>query len=96
MVLDVEYVNSETGPFVDSADSLDVYFKVNMSTNTDFNPETQTVHMAGTLEGWSHSIVMNREGDSFYYNYHWRGAAVSEAPVAVEYKFTLGDWSGTH
>lgn len=95
-VLDVEYVNSETGPFTDVADSLDVYFRVNMATNTDFNPETQQVHMAGSLEGWSHSIVMNREGSSTYYNYHWRGAASTEAPVEVYYKFTLGDWSGTH
>ena len=95
-VLDVEYVNSETGPFTDDADSLDVYFRVNMATNTDFNPETQQVHMAGSLEGWSHTIVMNREGTSSYYNYHWRGAAVADAPVAVEWKYTLGDWSGTH
>ena len=95
-ILEVGYVNSETPPFTDVADSLDVYFRVNMSTNTDFDPATQTVHMAGSLEGWSHSIVMNREGDSDYYNYHWRGNAVADAPVGVEYKFTLGDWSGTH
>ena len=95
-VLDVDYVNSETAPFEDVADSLDVFFRVNMSTNTDFDPETQQVHMAGSLEGWSHNIIMNREGDSDYYNYHWRGNAVAEAPVEVQYKFTLGDWSGTH
>ncbi len=95
-VLLVEYVNSETAPFVDVADSLDVYFRINMSTNTDFNPATQQVHMAGSLEGWSHSIVMNREGESSYYNYHWRGNAVAEVPVEVQYKYTLGDWSGTH
>jgi len=95
-VLPVDYVNSETPPFDDVADSLDVYFRVNMSTNTDFDPATQTVHMAGSLEGWSHSIVMNREGTSSYYNYHWRGNAVAEAPVEVQYKYTLGDWSGTH
>ena len=95
-VLSVGYVNSETPPFDDVADSLDVYFRVNMSTNTDFDPATQQVHMAGSLEGWSHSIVMNREGTSSYYNYHWRGNAVAEAPVDVAYKFTLGDWSGTH
>lgn len=95
-VLPIDYVNSETPPFVDVPDSLDVYFRVNMSTNTDFDPATQQVHMAGSLEGWSHSIVMNREGDSDYYNYHWRGNAVAEASVDVAYKFTLGDWSGTH
>ena len=95
-VLPVDYVNSETPPFVDVADSLDVYFRVNMSTNTDFDPATQQVHMAGSLEGWSHSIVMIREGTSSYYNYHWRGNAVADAPVEVQYKYTLGDWSGTH
>jgi len=94
-VLPVDYVNSETPPFDDVADSLDVYFRVNMSTNTDFDPATQQVHMAGSLEGWSHSIVMNREGTSSYYNYHWRGNAVAETPVEVQYKFTLGDWLGT-
>lgn len=95
-VLPVDYVNAENPPFEDVADSLDVYFRVNMSTNTDFDPATQNVHMAGSLEGWSHSIVMNREGESSYYNYHWRGNAVADAPVEVQYKFTLGDWSGTH
>lgn len=95
-ILDVDYVNSDTGPFEDDPDSLDVYFRVNMSTNTDFNPETQQVHIAGSLEGWSHSIIMTREGDSDYYGYHWRGFAVADAPVAIEWKYTLGDWSGTH
>jgi hypothetical protein len=94
-VLDVEYVNAATPPFVDNTDSLDVYFRVNMSTNTDFDPATQQVHMAGSIEGWSHSIIMNREGDSDYYNYHWRGNSVADAPVAIEWKYTLGDWSGT-
>ena len=98
MVLPLDYVgaNIDSPPFTDVADSLDVYFKVNMSTNTDFDPATQQVHMAGSLEGWSHSIVMNQEGSSSYYNYHWRGNAVTDAPVEVQYKFTLGDWSGTH
>ena len=31
-----------------------------------------------------------------YGSYHWRGAAASDTPLTLNYKFTLGDWSGTH
>jgi hypothetical protein len=100
-VLALEYVNYQgwifKGPEPNPEDdTLDVFFKVNMSTNTDFNPLTQQVHMAGSLEGWTHSIVMEPWPGGPYWVYNWRGAAVADAPVEVEYKFTLGDWSGTH
>ena len=31
-----------------------------------------------------------------FYGYHWRGIKNSEVPDTFNYKFTLGDWSGTH
>ena len=58
--------------------------------------------MAGDLESemtgggdWSHGIVMTDLGNG-YYGYHWKGAKNSEAPITLNYKFTLGNWSGTH
>lgn len=94
--LAVDYVGNGDTPFTDDPDTLDVYFRVNMATNTDFNPATQNVHIAGSLEGWSHTIVMEQEASSSYYNYHFKLAPVDSAPVTVEWKYTLGDWSGTH
>ncbi len=94
--------DNDSPPYEDDADSIDVYFVVNMSNNFDFDPNTQKVHMAGDLESqvtggndWSHGIVMTDIGDG-YWAYHWRGAKNSERPVTLNYKFTLGDWSGTH
>ena len=94
--------DNDSPPYEDDPDSVDVYFVVNMSNNLDFDPNTQKVHMAGDLESqvtggndWSHGIVMTDIGDG-YWAYHWRGAANSERPVTLNYKFTLGDWSGTH
>ena len=94
--------DNDTPPYTANADSIDVYFRVNMSNNLDFDPNTQKVHMAGNLESevtgggdWSHGIVMDNLGNG-YYGYHWRGIKNSEVPDTLQYKFTLGDWSGTH
>ena len=93
---------NDAPPYTDNPDSVDVYFVVNMSNNLDFDPKTQKVHMAGDLESevtggndWSHGIVMTDMGDG-YWSYHWRGASSNETPLTLNYKFTLGDWSGTH
>lgn len=94
--------DNDAPPYTDNPDSVDVYFVVNMSNNLDFDPKTQKVYMAGDLESevtggndWSHGIVMTDIGDG-YWSYHWRGAAASDTPLTLNYKFTLGDWSGTH
>tara|TARA_B100001248_G_scaffold125881_1_gene94407 strand:- start:91 stop:2703 length:2613 start_codon:yes stop_codon:yes gene_type:complete len=94
--------SNDTPPYTANTDSIDVFFRVNMSNNLDFNPATQKVHMAGDLESemtgggdWSHGIVMTDLGGGFY-GYHWKGAKNADAPVTLNYKFTLGDWSGTH
>ncbi len=99
-VLQMAYVGHPYGvvPFEDDPDSLDVYFRVNMEHWIDqnlFDPAEDSVHIAGNLEGWSHSIVMEREGASGYYNAHYKVGPVG-TPFDVEFKFTLGDWSGTH
>ena len=94
--------DNDTPPYTANADSIDVYFRVNMSNNLDFDPNTQKVHMAGDLESevtgggdWSHGIVMDNLGNG-YYGFHWRGIKNSEVPDTLNYKFTLGDWGGTH
>lgn len=95
-VLPIDYVGHTDGaPFVDDPDSLDVFFRVNMSTNAAFNPETQNVHIAGSLEGWSHTIILDREGESDYFSGQYK-VGHKDSTVAIEWKYTLGDWSGTH
>jgi len=94
--------SNDNPPFTNQADSVDVYFVVNMSNNLDFDGSTQKVYMAGDLESevtggndWSHGIEMKDIGDG-YWAYHWRGAKSDDQPDTLNYKFTLGDWSGTH
>ena len=84
--------DNDTPPFTDKADSVDVYFVVNMSNNLDFDPKTQKVHRSRMLqvETIGHGIVMNDIGDG-YWSYHWRGAATTDLPITLNYKFTLGD-----
>lgn len=99
-VLEMGYVGHPFGvvPFEDDPDSLDVYFRVNMEhwiDQGDFDPAVDSVHIAGNLEGWSHTIVMEREETSGYYNAHYKVGPVG-TPFDCEWKFTMGDWSGTH
>ncbi len=99
-VLQMGYVGHpySVTPFEDDPDSLDVYFRVNMEhwiDQGDFDPAVNTANIAGNLEGWSHSIVMVREGTSGYYNAHYKVGAVGVNDT-LEWKFTMGDWSGTH
>jgi hypothetical protein len=81
-VLDLEYVNSETAPYTPT-DNIDVFFRVNMSENSDFTVGTDTVSIVGSFSSivdgvetglhgmWSPGkYVFQQEGTSSYYNYH--------------------------
>ena len=92
--------SNDAPPYTEKQDSVDVYFVVNMSNVKDYTG--QQVHMAGDLESevtggndWSHGIKMKDIGNG-YWAYHWRGIASDGNPDTLNYKFTLGDWSGTH
>jgi len=91
MVLPVEYVGHRDAPYTDDPAKLDVFFRVNMSTHPNFDPETQEVHIAGSMEGWSHTIILNREGDSDYWSGSYPVGDVG-TPVGINWKYTLGSW----
>ena len=91
MVVDLDYLGSGpdgSGSYT-STDAIDVLFRVNMSEHPDFNPETQSVYVAGNFQGWDPgSSMLTREGTSDY----WSIALPVEGGVDHEYKFTLGAW----
>ena len=69
-------------------EGIDVFFRVNMSQHSDFDPATQIVYIAGSVQEWDPgSSPLTREGTSDY----WSAALTVEAG-AHEWKFTLGDW----
>lgn len=81
-VLDLEYVNSETAPYTPT-ENIDVFFRVNMSENSDFTVGQDTVSIVGgfnsVVDGvetglngmWSPGkFTFQQEGTSSYYNYH--------------------------
>ena len=90
MTIDLDYLGSGpdgSGSYTPT-DGIDVLFRVNMSEHPDFDPATQSVYIAGSLQGWDPgSSPLTREGTSDY----WSAALVVEAG-AHEWKFTLGAW----
>ena len=90
MTIDLDYLGSGpdgSGSYTPT-DGIDVLFRVNMSEHTDFDPATQIVYIAGSVQEWDPgSSPLTREGTSDY----WSAALTVEAG-AHEWKFTLGDW----
>tara|TARA_Y100000748_G_scaffold304124_1_gene311925 strand:- start:1866 stop:3779 length:1914 start_codon:yes stop_codon:yes gene_type:complete len=90
MTIDLDYLGSGpdgSAPYT-ATESIDVFFRVNMSQHPDFDPTTQSVYIAGSVQGWDPgSSVLTREGTSDY----WSAALPVEAG-AHEWKFTLGAW----
>ncbi len=94
-MLDMQYVNATEAPFEDAVDSIDVYFRVNMSEQGDFNPDVHTLSIAGNFQGWTPGASpMTQEGTSSYWNLHARFAAVGDT-ANIEMKYTWGAWDGT-
>jgi hypothetical protein len=94
MVVDMDYLGSgpdNNNPPYTPTDDIDVFFRVNMSQHTDFDPATQSVYIAGAFQGWDPGASqLTREGTSDYWN-----IALQMDAAAYEYKFTLGAWDGT-
>lgn len=90
MTIDMDFLGAGpdgNAPYAPS-DSVDLYLRVNMSQHADFNPETQSVYVAGSFQGWDPgSSMMTQEGDSPYWNIHIQTHAADH-----EYKYTLGAW----
>ncbi len=94
-VLSMGYVNATAAPFEDATDSIDVFFRVNMSEQGDFNPEVHILSIAGSFQGWTPGASpLTQEGTSTYWNLHARFAAVGDT-ANIEMKYTWGAWDGT-
>ncbi|MBT3839381.1 MAG: T9SS type A sorting domain-containing protein [Candidatus Marinimicrobia bacterium] len=91
MVIDMDYLGrgpDNNNPPYTPSDSVDVYFRINMSQHTDFDPGTQSVYVAGSFQGWDPgSSMLTQEGDSDYWNIHIQTHAANH-----EFKYTLGAW----
>ena len=92
MVVDMDYLGSgpDGNPPYTPTDDIDVFFRVNMSQHTDFDPATQSVYIAGSVQDpvWDPgSSPLTREGTSDYWS-----AALAVPAGAHEWKFTLGAW----
>lgn len=99
MVLDLDYLGSgpdnNVPPYTPTADTVDIYLRVNMSENVDFNPDSDILSVVGHFphEGnanmWSPGTYpMVREGSSDYFGFHLK--------LAQTYIDTVDnfDWDG--
>lgn len=83
------YVSHGFDPPYTPSDSIDVYFRVNMVNNPDFNPDTDVLSIVGDLKSpttvgdrmWSPgTYTLTREGGtSDYWSYHYRVDSTSAA-----------------
>ena len=99
MVLDLDYLGSgpdnNVPPYTATADTVDIYLRINMSQNGDFNPASDILSVVGHFphEGnanmWSPGTYQAlREGTSNYFGFHLK--------LAQTYIDTVDnfDWDG--
>jgi hypothetical protein len=94
-------VGHRSPPFTPT-DSIDVYFRINMAANADFQPESGSkVYLVGAFpnpDGSDNMWVpdkypLTREGPtSAYWGYHLPLAAPHDSTM---YRFTLGSWDAS-
>jgi len=110
-VLDLQWVGHNVTPPVAFSDSFDVYFRLNMSGNPQFNPANDVLSIVGDFPApdgaanmWNPGAYQfTREGPtSDYWNYHLKLAQPSTAYASagtvdsVYFRFAIGtDWSNT-
>jgi len=102
-VLPLEYVNSETPPYIPTA-NIDVFFRVNMSEDSDFDPAKILSLVGGgpNVNGdyigfWDpglHALV--QEGTSTYWNYHLELYPAGAPYIGFMYRFHNNgtEWGG--
>lgn len=86
VVLDLAYFD-DVAPYTPT-DSLDVYFRVNMQGVVGFDTAAATVAVRGSDAplDWGANLVLDREGDSYFYSGPV-GFSADSAGQTVEYKF---------
>ena len=102
-ILPLEYVNSETAPYTPT-DNIDVFFRVNMSEFTDFDPAKVLSLVGGgsNINGdyigfWDPGqYALVQEGDSDYWNYHLELDPAGAPYIGFMYRFHNNgtDWGG--
>jgi hypothetical protein len=105
--LGMGYVSNGFNPPYTPTDSIDVYFRVNMVNNPDFNPDTDVLSIVGDLKSpttvgermWSPGTYkLTREGPtSAYWFYHYRVDSASSAYASagtvdsVYFRYAIGN-----
>ncbi len=102
-ILPLEYVNSETAPYTPT-DNIDVFFRVNVSEFTDFDPAKILSLVGGgsNINGdyvgfWDPGqYALVQEGDSDYWNYHLELDPAGAPYMGFMYRFHNNgtDWGG--
>ncbi|HDR03941.1 MAG TPA: T9SS type A sorting domain-containing protein [Candidatus Marinimicrobia bacterium] len=105
-VLDMAYVGHPWGvvPFEDDPDSLDVYFRVNMSNDIEFDPAKILSWVGGGNNAngeyvgfWNPGMyALTQEGESGYWNIHMRLPLDGAPYIGFMYRFHNNgtDWDG--
>ncbi|MBU0529866.1 hypothetical protein KKF86_08965 [bacterium] len=102
-VLPLEYVNSETPPYTPTA-NIDVFFRVNVSEFTDFDPAKILSLVGGgpNVNGdyigfWNPGqYALTQEGTSTYWNYHLELDPAGAPYIGFMYRFHNNgtEWGG--
>lgn len=97
----MDYLSATEPPYTPS-DSIDVFFRVNMSSNPGFNPSTDILSIVGAFPGpdgadnmWNPGHYrLTREGPaSDYWSYHLKLNSTADSTM---YRFVIGsDWNNT-
>jgi len=96
-VMGLDYVGWKDGPFVDDPDTIQVHFRVNMSTYPGFNSNTDKVFLAGSMPdaswGDSHTEMVREGPNSDYFKFTSKVDSVGST-FNANWKFTRGSWDG--
>lgn len=101
--LAMAYVNNAWDPPYTETDSLDVFFRVNMGGQPDFDPNNQSVYIVGAFPGpdgadnmWvPDKYMLTREGETDFWSYHLPLDTAAAPYDSTMYRFTLGDWGNS-
>ncbi len=102
-ILDLEYVNSENPPYTPTA-NIDVFFRVNVSEFTDFDPAKILSLVGGGPNAngdyigfWNPGqYALTQEGTSTYWNYHLELDPAGAPYIGFMYRFHNNgtEWGG--
>ncbi len=96
-VLDVAYVNNDYNPPYTPSDSIDIFFRINMSAYENYSADRGMnivggfpLNGSGTNMWTPDAYAMAQEGSSDFWNYHLK-LDPSFLPMSENYRFVNGD-----